>query len=128
MWIERLDKQTSHFLFFPIRVAPRTSCFCLSNHGVPSLLTICLSCPVREQLSVGILCLFVSSERHGQLIQLLPEAGELSAAARVLAPSAETQVHAGTSPRPSRPLPALRPLLHGPGETENVIMGDPFCQ
>lgn len=71
-------------------------------------------------LSALILCLFVPSEHHGQLIQLLPETRELLAAARVIAPAAETQVHAGTSARPPRPLPALRPLLLGPGETMSI--------
>lgn len=76
----------------------------------------CLACPTCVPLSALILCLFVPSEHHGQLIQLLPETRELLAAVRVLAPAAETQVHAGTSARPPRLLPALRPLLLGPGE------------
>lgn len=120
MWIPAtfLKSQSLAASCFPDRRRTAASCFCLSNHGVlPFALIICVFCVQSESGSQpGILCLFVPSEHHRQLIQLLPEAGELAAAARVLAPSAEAQVRDGTSPRPPRPLPALRPLLLGPGE------------
>lgn len=104
-------KQSSPFLFSKSGLCGGFLFF------VCPIMAVCLVCPICVPLSALILCLFVPSEHHGQLIQLLPETRELFAAARVLATAAETQVRAGTSPWPPRPLPALRPLLLGPGET-----------
>lgn len=118
-WIMWLKKQSSRFLFSQSELH-RCFLFLFVQSWRPRTLTICLVDPIRKQLSACILCLFVPSEHHRQLVQLFPETGELSAAARVLAHSAETQVCDGTSPRPPRPLPALRPLLLGPGETNHV--------
>lgn len=102
--------------FFPNQRCYKASCFCLSNHGV-------LVCRVQWESSdwARILCLFVHSERHRQLIQLLSEIGQLPDAARVLAPSSETQVHARTSTWPAWLLPPHRPLLLGPGKRVSFI-------
>lgn len=103
---------TEDFLFFVCPVVASFHKGCLfgvsSEVSTPHPVCVHLSLPPQP-------------EHHRQLIQLLPEAGRLPAAAGVLPSSAETQVHVGPPPRPSRALQALRPLPAGPGETAACV-------
>lgn len=59
---QRLNRQSSPFLFSPNRSRAEASCFCLSNHRVRRVLSTSLACPIVAQPSALILCLF--APRH----------------------------------------------------------------
>lgn len=105
---------------FPIRAAPMLPVFVCPIMASSCTNYLFGASNQKSHLQPASCVCLSPSEHHRQLIQLLPETGELSAATRVLTPSAETQVRDGTSPRPPWPLPALRPLLLGPGEIKHV--------